>query len=166
MPLFSVNINNVIWWRLPQRWRNPIMFAWLKALCAPVAYIYNLFLAYQASSVYYLSHNSQVCYMEAALNDTFDAALRRIYITDGADEYPWYVYTDAEATPVYMGLDSEVGSEAYAPVYIYLDDETALEEGSGFIVHVPVATLNAPYMTALIEKYRLPGRNIYAIVTF
>ena len=166
MSFFDVDFDNAVWTYLPVRLRGNVMFAWLKALISPVKYIYNLFSNYQAKQLYFLAHNSQVCYMQAALNDAFDPNYRRIYITDGASESPWYLYNDAEGTVKYMGLDSEVGSAAYAPVYIFLDAETALEEGAGFVVHVPAATLNVPYMKAVIDRYRLPSRNNYAILTF
>jgi hypothetical protein len=166
MAFFDVDIDNVVWTNLPVRLRQVIQFAWLKAVIAPVKYIYGLFMANRVNNLYYLAHNSQVCYMEAALNDTFDNTLRRIYITDGADEYPIYEALISETEYIYEGLASEVGGLYANVLYEPLAAETVIEEGTGFVVHVPAAILNVAYMTAQIDAYRLPGRNNYAIITF
>jgi hypothetical protein len=165
MAFFDVDFDNVAWANLPVRLRQPVQFAWLKALAAPVKYIYGLFMANRVNNLYYLAHNSQVCYMEAALNDTFDNTLRRIYITDAPSDNAIYAYLATENEPVWLGLASETGTTAYVdPLPLYTSIETIIS--IGFVVHVPVAALNTPYMRALVDNYRLPGRNVYSIVTF
>jgi len=166
MDFFNIDFDNLVWTNLPIRLRQPIQFAWLKALAAPVKYVYNLFMTNRANSLYLLGHNSQVCYIEATLNDTFDTSLRRIYITDGSAMAPVNLYLVTEADPVWLGKVSEEGTTSYLdPVPLYTESETIVR--IGFIVNVPASiTFDMARMKALVDLYRLPGRNVYSIVTF
>jgi hypothetical protein len=139
---------------------------WLGVLAAPTTTLYNQFLAYRAQKAYELAHNSQVCYMEAALNDTFDNALRRIYISDGVYIDPIYLYRRAELRPVFLSRRSEVGSTPYpSPRWLYRRSETEALTIS-FKVNVPASiTFDSYRMKALINSLKLPGRS-YSIVTF
>ena len=67
---------------VPVRLRQSKMLAWLQALVSPVSYLYGLFGINRKNNLYDLSRNGQVCYLQAALNDVFDATYRRIFITD------------------------------------------------------------------------------------
>src|SRR5580700_12255197 len=130
MPFFNIDFDNVVWVNLPVRLRLPLQFAWLKALVAGPKYIYGLFMANRAANLYLLGHNSQVCYMEAALNDTFDNTLRRIYISDGSAEDAVTVWlADEEPTfgPVWLGRVSDEGSTSYPdPIPLYTVIETII----------------------------------------
>lgn len=168
MALFDIDYNELIRIILPVRLRQAVQYAWLKALVAPVKYLYTLFTINRNNNLYLLSHNSQVCRMEGMLNDTFDPIDRGIYISDGTFYDPVYIYIVPEVKPVYIDLDSEIGMGVIVapdPVPLY----TAMETVGGyesFIVNVPVAvTFDTPRMKALIDLYRLPGRG-YKIVTF
>ena len=144
------------------------MSAWLQCLVSPVVYLYNAFYTNRAGNLYTLAHNSQVCYMEAALNDTFDNALRRIYITDGSYDDALYLYLTDEDTPLWLGLISEEGTTtAYPdPEWLYTGAEVSLSIYD-FIVWVPVSLSFDPiYMRALINKYRLVSRTRFTILTF
>lgn len=168
MALFDINYNVGVWRNLPVRLRQAKQYAWLKAMVEPVKFLHNIFTANRAYNLYRLSHNSQVCYMEAVLNDAFDPTDRGIYISDGSPLAPVFIYTDPESTPVYIDLDSEIGTAVIPmpdPVPLYTESETAGFLYS-FIVNVPVAvTYDDARMRALIDLYRLPSRG-YKIVTF
>jgi len=150
---------------LAVRRSKTIMLAWLKALISPIKYVYNGFKANRANNLYFLSHDGQVCYMEAALNDTFDT-LRRIYITDGPYFDPEYIYTVPEEKPLALSRRSEIGTTTYpSPRWLYTRAET-YDDGVSFIVHVPSSLVfDVNRMKALINEYRLPGKT-YTIVTF
>lgn len=165
MPIFDIDYDVLVWQLLPVRLRKPIAYAWLKCLVQPVKWLYGLFTGFRGANLYLLAHNSQVAYLEAALNDTFDTILRRIYIIDGAYEDPEFVYLIPENKPVWLGLVSEVGSTSYVnPRVLYTNAETSLL-GTAFIVVVPVGlSFDAQRMRALIDFYRLAGRNQYEIV--
>ncbi len=151
--------------------RKPKRLAWLRVLVWPVKFIYNLLLQFRLNTIYYLTHSSQVCYMEAALNDVFDNDERRIYIADGPFKDPVPLYLDAEADKeVPLAEDSELPVSEYdAPVYLYTDAETA-ELGAQFIVYYPaVLALDAGQlirMRALVDRYRLPSKHNYQLIAF
>jgi len=167
MGVFDINYDALQVQLLPVRLRNPKMKAWIKCLCIPVRWLFNLFTAARRDTLYYLSHNSQVVYLEAALNDVFDPITRGIFISDGPAEDPLFTYLVPEHRPIWIGLASETGSIPYpAPATLYTNAETSLF-GSGFIVNVPVAVSFDLYrMQALINRYRLPGRNNYEVITY
>lgn len=152
---------------MPVRLRNGIMTAWVKCLVAPVKYMQGLFKNNRANNLYILAHNGQVCYLEAALNDTFDNIDRGIFITDGTFDDALYIYMADELKPLWLGRISEEGSTSYPdPQVLYLATET-YTEGVSFIVHVPVTlAFDTAHMRALVDKYRLPGKGNYTIVTY
>ncbi len=167
MGLFDVVYENVPPDLMEPRLRKPIHKAWLGALVkGSVGVLYSMFKAWRGDNVYYITHNSQVCFMEAALNDTFDTAARRIYITDTDIVMPVYIYHDFEDKPVFLKEDSEVGVLYEAPVYLYTDSEIATVN-DGFIVWVPAALVyDLPMMESLVNRYRLPSKKQWRIETF
>ena len=166
MDSYTVDLDRQVWQNLPVRLRQDVEWAWLKALIQPVKDVYVLFTDFRNSKLYELAHNSQVCFLQAALNDLFDAGLRRITISDPEWHDPLYVYRVDEDKPVWLALDSEVGGTAYdSPVYLFTDAET-VDIISTFIVNVPSGlAYDADQMRALIGKYKLVGTN-YVIVVF
>lgn len=167
MGFFDIDYDILIWQLLPVRLRKPLMHAWLRCLATPVKWLYSLFSASRATHLYTLAHNSQVVYLQSALNDLFDNTGRGIYIADGTFEDPLFAYLVPEDKPLWLALVSEVGATTYtAPLSLYTDGETALL-GIGFIVMVPASvSFDVARMRALIDRYRLVGRSNYDIVVY
>jgi len=169
MPFFDFNTDLFIWQELAVRLRKPKQWAWFKILAAPVRNLYGLFTTNRNTNLYVLAHNSQVCYIQAALNDTFDAVSRGIWIGDPVFDDPEYIYMVDEDKPMWLGLVSEEGSTPYAdPAPLYTIGEIYSGAGETFIVHVPsavYAALDVNRLKALINFYRLPARR-FSIVTF
>ncbi|MFI5196962.1 MAG: hypothetical protein ACHQD8_07715, partial [Chitinophagales bacterium] len=168
--VFDVDYNVLVKQLLPVRLRQSKIFAWLKCLLAPVKWLYNLFKIYRDNNLYMLAHNSEVCYLEAALNDTFDSINRGIYLSDGVYVDPVYIYLVPELKPVFIDLASEIGTSvipAPDPVPLYLDEEIYAGIGAyTFIVNVPVAvTFDMARLRALVDLYRLPGKK-YNVVAY
>lgn len=162
-----VDFDALVWQMMPVRLRNSVHYAWLKCLIKPVKALFDLFAVNRNKNLYTLAHNSQVVFMEAALNDTFDPVNRGIHITDGPFKDPLYTYLTPETKPLWLGLTSEIGSTSYPdPQVLFTEGETALL-GVGFLVMVPVAvTFDTERMKALINLYRLAGRNRYDMVIY
>lgn len=157
MPLFDIDYNALIRLVIRKRYRKPKLLATIKCLIAPTVWLYDILKAFVNETLYYLYHNSQVVFMQAALNDQFDTVLRRITIVDGPDIDPLYIYQVAEDKPVYIYTEAE-----NQPVYIYTEAETIA--GPDFIVRVPnTISFNDKQMVALIERYRLPSKHNYTI---
>lgn len=123
----------------------PIIMGYVNALVEPVKEIYTTFMAIREADWYKLGHNSQVCYMEGVLNDSFDNTLRRIFITDGNKYERTYIYTRAEALPKYLGK-----------IYLHPRSDYA-DTGVDFIVHAPASiesSTNIYEFKALVNEYK------------
>ena len=155
----------------PVRLRLSKMLAWLQALVSPVNYLYGLFGANRANDLYDLSHNGQVCYLQAALNDVFDNISRRIFIVDGPYVDPDFIYQVIEAKPLPIDLNSEIGSGVIPvpdPMPLYTSAETYLL-GVQFIVVVLNTVASSPTydinrLRAIVDKYRLVSKNNYSVI--
>lgn len=171
MGYFDIDYDGLVVQLLPVRLRQSVKIAWLKALVSPVKWLYNLFKTNRKSNLYTLAHDGQVCYLEAALNDAFDPFSRGIFITDGPFKDPLFLFLDTETKPVWLGLVSEEGTTTYPdPEVLYTDVET-YTLGICFIVHVPMLVAagvgyDVIRLKALVDLYRLPGRDSYSVVTY
>ncbi len=168
MGLFDVDYDFLNWTYLPVRRRVADTVAWLRALTSPVRRLNTRFRALRVETLYFLAHNGQVCYLEAALNDVFDAEERRIFISDPEYRDPVYLFRTNEERPVYLSLSSELPVVGYdAPRYLYLNSELYNGSGVQFIVNVPAAvTYNEARLRALVNKYRLASKSNFEIVVF
>src|ERR1039458_5928951 len=92
MDFFDIDYNGLVVQLLPVKLRNNKVIAWLKSLASQVIWLYNLFMANRTDNLYILAHDSQVCFLQAALNDVFDPVSRGILVVDGPFEDPLYTY--------------------------------------------------------------------------
>lgn len=154
--MFNLDINKLVLWLIPAFLRKPVMYAWLKTLCFPLIQVYNQFSIKRTDNLYKIAHNSQVFNMEQVLNDRFDNAERRIYITDGLTKDRTYIYTPNELKPVYLGDISIWNSDDYA------------DTGVDFIAWIPTAAgvtdQDLIEMKAQVNFYKLAGKR-YRIYT-
>ena len=93
---FNVNWKKLAALLTPTFLRGKKMMAWLELIIEGVNQVHYQWLQLRKNNIYNLAHNSQVCYLRAALNDRFDNEQRRITILDGNKYSRKYVYTDAE----------------------------------------------------------------------
>lgn len=164
MSFYDINYSQLINQLLPVRLRTAIQKGWLRSLIAPIIWLQSQFVAARSNDLYTIAHNSQVVYLEAALNDLFDPISRNIYVADGLFRDPIFIYQPLELKPAWLSLASEIGSTIYlSPVSLFTNAETTLL-GNSFIVKVPsTLTFDTQRMKAILEKYRLAGRSIYSI---
>jgi hypothetical protein len=165
-------IYNIDWLRLSrlyflQLMQKSVMRSFLKAILKPIEDQWVIFRALRDSANYRLSHNSQICYIEAVLNDAFDADARRIYIKNAEIKEPIWVYEPEDLKPVYLYEPSDD-----KPVFLREDSEF-FGGGTDFTVWVPIeikpdeANLTAfiTKMGALVDYYKLYCKN-YNIVFY
>ena len=124
MSKYNVNIAKLAIQLLPMCLRGNRMKAFVKAFVEPLKYMKDSFEDYRATKDYRLTHNSQVCYLQAALNDRFDPLLRGIKILDGdgnnegiilhrrSEDQPLTIYERQEEKPVVMYQRNFGGSRA------------------------------------------------------
>lgn len=136
----------------PWSWHQPKQLAWLESIIAPIKRMDIDFFKNRNSNLYYLEHTSQVVHIESVLNDKLDEGLRRVRVIDGALIDPIYIFRTIEGKPVYIRKEAE-----NMPKHLYKEPET-FPNGIDFIVEIPVfITYNTEEITALVNKYRLPG---------
>ena len=84
MSKYEVNIKRFALLLVPTFWRRPILATLAYAMVSPLGYLHTRFVLFRRDTVYRLTHNGQVCYLRAVLNDQFDPIERRITITEEA----------------------------------------------------------------------------------
>lgn len=132
----------------------------MSAILSGVAYVYELFIKFKDSTAYKLTITPQVCYLEKALNDRYDIADRRIFITDGISYDPLPLYLKVENKPVVLYTKEED-----KVAVLFTKSETGLFSVD-FIVNVPAAVAFAEAeMRAIVDVYKLAGK-IYSIQIF
>lgn len=150
---FLVNWQRLAILLTPTFLRSQLMNAWTAIIVEGVDYVHYNWRQYRAQNIYNLAHNSQKCYLRAALNDRFDNEQRRIEIDDGNSFKRKYIYTDAEEKPRFLGT-----------IFLY-GDEDYEDTGVDFLVIVPAGLVYSIYeMNALIDFYKLASKR-YKIVT-
>jgi hypothetical protein len=158
MNIYNINFSRLIKQLLPIAVRQPVIIALIKVLINPVIYVYNQFINYRNISLYKLNHTSQVCYMEAMLNDEFDSIFRRIKIGNSDYKEPIWFYEPEQDLEVWLDVDDPV----------YFDEPEAFGRSVDFIVFVPDVlqpaspeALNALIvkMSGLINYYKLFSKN-------
>lgn len=72
MSKYEVNIKRFALLLLPTFWRKPLLATLAYAMVSPLGYLHTRFVLFRRDTVYRLTHNGQVCYLRAVLNDQFD----------------------------------------------------------------------------------------------
>lgn len=146
--------------------RKPNIKLLLMAFLQPIMMLHLEFLSYRSGMLYKVRHNSQICSMEAVLNDMFDPNMRRIRIINVSFKEAIYFYEPEERREVYH---YEITDNK--PVY-YRELEELAGEGDDFIVCVPPSlrplsqvseTAYTTRMSGQIDFYKLYSKN-YSIV--
>ncbi len=101
---------------------------------------------------YDLSITSQVCYLDAMLNNEYDPLQRRIYIEDTGVERGYFFFSPEE--PAY--------NKFYFGKSWFIKD-TRYTANRGFIVVLPKDIVAGDKMHALIRRHKLVGMN-YEII--
>lgn len=148
--------------RVPEELRKVDLLAYLNVIVGSIVYIYNNLILFRDQIIYKLTITPQVCFLEKMLNDRYDNVLRSIYIEDGAVHSPLFVFTTAEAQPVFIYLKSEASKPK---TFLYSKGEVSTVTFD-FIVFVPVeVSFDVDEMSALVNSYKLASK-LFSIQTF
>ncbi|MBR3648245.1 MAG: hypothetical protein IKN59_07660 [Paludibacteraceae bacterium] len=79
---YNINYSRLALALVPIRLRQPLMMNFIYVLLSQVRRLATVFDSFRTTVNYRLTHNSQVCYLRAVLNDRFDMSQRRIEIID------------------------------------------------------------------------------------
>jgi len=150
--IYTIDYKKLIQWLTPQILRQSKFIAWMNVLVKPVNFLYQSLLNYRKAKLYQLMITPQKCYLERLLNDRYDYSLRRIYINDGLDKPPFYIFMDSELKPQWLYRHSEA-----KPDWIFTGGESGTITDD-FIVYVPSdITFEQPEMISLVKAYKLAG---------
>ena len=153
---------------LPTFMRRRRLFAFVRALCAPLYLgkdsLYQRFLEMRGDHIYRLSHNGQVCYLRAALNDAF--GLKKGFEIEDADEYEgeWIYAKDPTMPQQLLAVDEgknpkpgENDPPPELPTPLLADEARLNAPRNAFIVRVPgnIYTTQLDKVKAIVEKYRI-----------
>lgn len=147
--IYNLDPEKLAHWMIPVRWRGIKVVSWIKAMAYQWIDLYNRFVLYRKSVKYNLMITPQVCFLERALNDKYDPVQRRIYIEDGKEYLPVYIFRRDEEKPVYLKR-REVGK-------IYLRSRREMKMfGVDFYVVLPLGeTYNTDEMRVYLSGYKL-----------
>ncbi len=101
--IFKIDYKRLVRLLLPTVLRNDVILAYLDSLVIPIKALHAEFSNNRSINLYKITHNGQVCYLRAVLNDTFDNELRRIKVAEGNIYPPNYIYTEGEKQNKYLG---------------------------------------------------------------
>jgi hypothetical protein len=160
--IFNIEYKTLVEMLTPTFFRQKRYIKWLRVLIKPLSTQKSVFLKFRTESLYKLSHNSQVIYLEKVLNDAFDNDLRRIYINNAIiiepiwfyeieDNKPVLFYEIADNKPVYFREGAELTGDSidftvFVPSELQPSTTTAFEN---FINQ----------MRALVDYYKLYSKN-------
>ena len=130
--VYSNDWNHFVISNLPFEERKPKTIKWLNVILKPIARLHIEFLAFRDQALYKVNHNSQICYLQAVLNDIFDNTQRRIIIRNAILREPLWFYEPEENKPVlfYEEIDGK-------PVY-FREESEFIGDGADFLVLVPI----------------------------
>lgn len=123
--MYNIIYKRLVLWLLGEELSQPKTVAFANALIKPIVDIYERFISLRAEHLKRLYYNSQVVYLEAALNDKFDRANKAIRILDPTRVNKIYLYARAEDKPLYLGTK-------YIPSRL-----SQVGGGSDFIIQMP-----------------------------
>ena len=160
MRIFELNIRNLLRNLLPTFLRKSGILSILNAVATGMQYLYSRIKTNRNANLYKLNHTPQVASLEHLLNDRYDSAQRRIYITDGNFRQEILLYRKVELRdiPIYQ-------PEENSDIFIYQSDETGFIDES-FIVHIPIElAILEQEIRVMVDAFKLAGRQ-FKIVTF
>jgi hypothetical protein len=158
--IFEINYKKLVLLLLPTFLRRDVMLAFLRAMTAPVASRYDLFIGNRKNNLYRLRMNGQICYLRRVLNDAFPEAHGAIRIRDGVMIGLWRYAWDKDYDP-YMKylLIADEGT-------VFFDKSATLQSVNNFIVSVPRALHNVnndAKLRSLLNAYKLLSKS-YTII--
>ncbi|MCD8177319.1 MAG: hypothetical protein LUE98_07805 [Tannerellaceae bacterium] len=156
MGKFDLNIKKLGLLLLPTFLRRPVIASLMYASVTGLHYIYSNFLRVRTGQNYRLTHNGQVCYLKAVLNDSFDTTSRRIRISDSSEASEIsIIYKREEEKPVYLWQRKEGGG------MIINKRGFSGTQNFDFYIEIPYSlynTLQIEQVAALANTYKLASK--------
>lgn len=156
MSKYEVNIKRLSLLLLPTFWRRPILATLAYAMVSPLGYLHTCFVLFRRDTVYRLTHNGQVCYLRAVLNDQFDPIERRITITEDAASAGVLMLHKREEEQAFLLPTRETGR-----AFIINRRGFGGINGFDFWVNIPISlydTVDVARLRAIVSTYKLASK--------
>jgi len=158
--IFRVDFDKWVLTLLPSFLRRGVMFALCRAAIAPIRTLYERFGAARKTHLFALTHNGQVCYLRAALNEAFNTTgFDIIDYDDGRGE--WLFAKSEDLQEQLYAVDELLYDPATAenpprPVPILYDETRLNLAQNSFIVQVPsgIYATQLDKVRGIVEQYR------------
>lgn len=160
---YNIDFRELVNLLTPPFLRRLKLVDFLEALLKPLEEVNFKLKLFRGQSIYKVTHNGQVVYLQAVLNDKYDNDQRRIKIDDFPIFDPLWIYPDADENPVYIGSPA-----------LYTSEEAFSATEFDFLVFVPMeyrpfeTTERENFLTqikSLINYYKLASKR-YDIIFF
>lgn len=156
MSFFDLKIKRLAILLLPSFLRRPLMAALVQSAVQGCNVLYGQFMRWRQDKSYRLTHNGQVCYLRAVLNDQFDPVERRIAISDNTgytDLLTLYQRDEDRSTHLPLREADK------ADVTFYRRGSDA--NGYDFWINIPIAlidTVDTARLNAIVALYKLASK--------
>lgn len=167
--IFRVDFDKWVLMLLPSFLRRSVMFALCRAAIAPIRTLYEQFGEARKAHLFALTHNGQVCYLRAALNEAFDTTgFDIIDYDDGRGD--WLFAKSEDLQDQLYAVDERLYNPAEEnnpthPVPLLYDETRLNLAQNSFIVQVPssIYATQLDKVRGIVEQYRpLSKTPIYA----
>ncbi|MCK4500600.1 hypothetical protein KAU11_08880 [Candidatus Babeliales bacterium] len=111
--------------------RKERLIDWLVVLLKPLEEVNFSFNQFRRDSIYKVTHNGQVVFLQKVLNDRFDNEFRRVKIADSFEYNPVWVRPEEDELPVYVYEEDK-------PVFIHSESDVFGDVDVDFIVSMPL----------------------------
>lgn len=157
MSLYDIKIKRLALLLLPTSYRKPLMAAFAQHLVQGVNVVCGDFMRWRQDRHYRLTHNGQVCYLRAALNDAFDQVERRITVEDeqSSEEHDSRLYLREMERPILLPLRGS------GEAYIINRRGYGGVSGYDFWVSIPYALrgkVDETRLARVVDTYRLASK--------
>ena len=156
--IYKINYNRLCINLLPTFLRQPVIYGLLHAAAGVLSdTTYQSFTKARAEHNYKLTHNGQVCYLRAVLNDTFSKGFEIMEVERRGD---WlYAITEGGAGILLAsGEDSNAAEVENGEKVPLVYNEALLNAPQNiFIISVPynIYQTSLPAVSAMVDKYKL-----------
>lgn len=154
--IFKIDFDKWILTVLPTFLRRSVVFAFCRAMCAPIVSLYNRFAESRNGHIYTLTHNGQVCYLRAALNEAFHTTGFEIVDYDD-NRGEWHFAKTEGMTGQTYAVDEDLKDPENHPIPLLADEARLNLAMNCFIVQVPgvIYATQLDKVKAVVDKYRI-----------
>ena len=155
--IYNINFSRLLINMLPTFLRQPVIYGILYAAGKVLGLTYKDFTTARKEHNYKLTHNGQVCYLRAALNDAFGGDFD-ILDVERRGEWLYAITEDESGILLSVGEGGNAAEvEGGQKVPLVYNEALLNAAQNSFIVSVPYSIYQTrlPAVAALVDKYKL-----------